>query len=76
METKVSSCSLQLMDEVQDVPSSLPSPSVSRDFEALCNLTKKLCHQTDLPMIDFPPSHEQDHRHQDHHQSPGDNPEK
>uniref|UniRef100_A0A3Q1FSQ5 Cyclic AMP-responsive element-binding protein 3-like protein 3-A n=1 Tax=Acanthochromis polyacanthus TaxID=80966 RepID=A0A3Q1FSQ5_9TELE len=66
-ETKVSSRSLQFVDEV---PPSPPPPrllSLYRSFEALCNLTEKLWPRTDLPSADFPSSHYQHHRHKDDH---------
>lgn len=67
-ETKVSSRSLQSVDEVPPPPPPpLPLLSVSRSFEALRNLTEKLWPWTDPPTVDLPSSHHQHHRHKDDH---------
>ncbi|XP_069014084.1 cyclic AMP-responsive element-binding protein 3-like protein 3-A [Embiotoca jacksoni] len=66
-ETKVSSRSLQSVDEVRDVPPPLPLLYISSGFEALRSLTEKLWPWTDFPMGAVPSSHLQDHRHQDNH---------
>ncbi|XP_023143835.1 cyclic AMP-responsive element-binding protein 3-like protein 3-A isoform X2 [Amphiprion ocellaris] len=67
-ETKVSSRSLQSVDEVPPPPPPPPLLSVYRSFEALRNLTEKLWPWTDLPTVDFPSSHhQQHHRHKDDH---------
>ncbi|XP_075340366.1 cyclic AMP-responsive element-binding protein 3-like protein 3-A [Odontesthes bonariensis] len=62
-ETKVSSRSLQSVDEARDVPPpSLPCPSIFRGFEALTGLTEKLQAWAELPS-----SHQQDHRDKDNY---------
>lgn len=68
MEAKVPSRSLQLMDEVQDVPPP-PSPflSVSRGYEAFYSFTEKLWTWTDVHTVDIQVSHQQDFRHWDDH---------
>ncbi|XP_029381352.1 cyclic AMP-responsive element-binding protein 3-like protein 3-A [Echeneis naucrates] len=66
-ETKVLSRSLQSVDEVQDVPCPRPLLFVSRSLEVFRSLVIKLWAWTDLPSVDAPTSHLQDHRHQDDH---------
>ncbi|KAG7526303.1 cyclic AMP-responsive element-binding 3 3-B [Solea senegalensis] len=67
MEAKVPSRSLQLMDEVQDVPPpASPFLSVSRGYEAFCSLTEKLWTWTDVHMVNIQSRH-QDFRHRDDH---------
>ncbi|XP_029971260.1 cyclic AMP-responsive element-binding protein 3-like protein 3-A [Salarias fasciatus] len=66
-KAKVSSRSLQAVDEVRDVPPPLPPLSISGGFEALRSLTVKLWPWTNLPAAGLSSTHRRDHRLRDDH---------
>ncbi|CAN9503402.1 unnamed protein product [Ophioblennius macclurei] len=76
-KVKVSSRSLQAVDEVRDTPPPPPPPlllppplpalSISRGFEALRSLTEKLWPWTNLPTAGISSTHGRDHRQRDDH---------